>query len=261
MIRRKQTNSLRRKKSKKGGIVLKNYDDLILMHYGVKGMKWRYHKNNGSTSLYAKRQAQMRYSGSSKGRPDSGDAESHKNSPLGKDPVGPNGNPEETRRKLVEQQKAKMQSRAAADRLRAIADRNIRSIGPRERKKPQPIDFIKPKESGLEEAFRKPGRDLKRKMAEYDNGGPNSNPENTRKKREKEAQKQINKQVNKAKSDAAAAKIKSASDKAIRSVGPKERQPIDAINKPKKSGIDNVFREPGRKLKKKTGIMYKGSKR
>lgn len=202
---------------------MKNYDDLILMHYGVKGMKWRYHKNNGSTSLYMKRQAQMRYSGSAKGRPNSGDAES-----IGKDPVGPNGNPENTRRKLAEQQKAKMESRAAADRLKAIADRNVRNIGPKERKKPQPIDAIKPNESRFEEVLRKPGRDLKRKSIEYKTGMDDTFGKPRRdfaetKNAGPSKRRSLEDTFSKPGRDFVAAKIKNASDNAAKNAGPSKK--------------------------------------
>lgn len=238
---------------------MKNYDNLFLMHYGVKGMKWRYHKNNGSTSLYAKRRSQMRYSASASGKPD-GDAESTRKNPTPNPrySIDSNGNPENTRKRLIEEQIQRSQSRAYADKIKAVTERNIKNIGGKERKA-QPIDSILPKESKMEAAFRKPGRDLKKKMSEYDNTGSNGNPENTRKKREKEAQKQIDKQFDKAKSDAAAARIKSASDKAVRNIGSREKQPIDVMNKPKK-GLNKAFEEPSRKLKKKRSEYGKNIK-
>lgn len=172
MTKPKPTKSLR--KNKKGGIVLKNYDNLVLMHYGVKGMKWRHHKINGSNSLYEKRRAQMRYSSSSN-RPN-GEAESTRK-PFSRDEVGPNGNPENTRNRMLKERTDNLRKQAVADRLKSSGRKALDNAVPKKKKKPNPIDSItNPKPTSIEGFIREPGRKLKKKGIEYDTNGSKYDP-------------------------------------------------------------------------------------
>ena len=207
---------------------MKNYDNLVLMHYGVKGMKWRYHKRNGSNSLYDKRRAQMHYSrmASNSNRQNS-DAE----------PTHWEQNGEDSRRKSLDTRNATIAKNHA--RIARIKSRDIGS--------PSKVDD-----------FGNESKRIKKKRAEYDNGGPNSNPEDTRRRLVDQKVKDTKKR---AVSDSAAARIKAAGDRALNSVKVKEKKdigPIGDMKRRQESGFNALSRNNKQKLKKKN-IEYDGN--